>query len=151
RRFFPFALLLAAAPLFLGVQALLLLLARAALGLLASLNLDLGSLLLLLVLLADAILLEVHQLLPREEDRAFLLFSHGIGAPSKSLGYSDPALLGGAFARISVACPGHGAKPYLASAANHQKPGIITRRGLWPAFELSGDCEEDGAFVDGLS
>jgi hypothetical protein len=71
------ALLLHAAALVFGAEALLLLFTRAALGRLSRLDLGVRLRAARGLLLLDAILLEVHQLFEGEKDRAFFLFRHG--------------------------------------------------------------------------
>jgi hypothetical protein len=117
---FLLALLVAVPAVFFGLQARLLLLASAPLGFEPRLHIRFGPSFLLVVFLADAILLEVHQLLEGEEDRAFLLFSHGIGAPSKSLTFSLATPPRAVRAQTSVACQRLGAKP-LVHAGGHKR------------------------------
>src|SRR5690606_21204420 len=63
--------------LLLGSDTRLFLFASSALGFELRLKLGFGLATLLFLFLPDALFLELHQLLQREEDRAFLLFGHG--------------------------------------------------------------------------
>ena len=76
-RLFAYALLLRPAALFLGVEARLFLLAGSTLGIHAGLGRRVDLALAGHLFLLDAVLLEVHELLEGEEDRALFLFRHG--------------------------------------------------------------------------